>query len=110
MVIEIPTEIKTVSIIPESEIEEIAQNVRMILHTFKGQVPLDRNFGIDSEIIDMPVNVARTKMTTRIVKAVNDSEPRVKVKEVKFSGDAVDGLVVASVVVELVESRLRGYV
>lgn len=99
---------KFISIMPENEFEEIAQNVRMIITTLKKQVPLDRGFGLDSALVDMPINVAQVRMTANIVTAVNEFEPRVKVKKVNFSGDGVEGLVVASVIVEIIESKLRG--
>ena len=93
---------------PENELEEIAQNVRMIITTLKKQVPLDRDFGLDSALIDMPSNVAQVRATANIVTEVNKCEPRVKVKKVNFSGEAMEGVLVSSVVVEIVESKLRG--
>lgn len=93
---------------PENELEEIAQNVRMIITTLKKQVPFDRDFGLDSALVDMPVNVAQARATANIVTEVNKYEPRVKVKKVNFSGDGIEGLVVASVIVEVVKSKLRG--
>lgn len=108
MELEIPTDEKAIVILPADEIEEIAQNVRTILLTPKFSVPLDRGFGIDGGLIDLPMSVAKVRLTANIVEAVNKFEPRVKVKKINFSGDSVDGVVVSSVIVELVESKLRG--
>ena len=47
---------------PSSEIAEILQNVRTILTTRLGSVPLERDFGLSWEHIDQPINVARALM------------------------------------------------
>ena len=39
---------------PDSEVEEILQNIRTILSTRIGTVPLDRDFGTTWEHIDKP--------------------------------------------------------
>lgn len=78
---------------PTTEAEEIIQNVRTILTTRRGSVPLDRAFGIDTALIDLPVTAIKGRLTTEIIEAVERFEPRVEVKEVKFVGDAADGAV-----------------
>lgn len=76
---------------PKNELEEIIQNIRTILTTRKGSVPLDREFGIDVGIIDQPVTRARAVLTANIINAVERYEPRVSVTEVTFSGDGMEG-------------------
>lgn len=82
---------------PETEVEEIIQNVRTVLTTRRGSVPLDRSFGIDTALIDLPVTAIKGRLTTEIIEAVERFEPRVEVKEVKFTGDAADGAVYPAV-------------
>lgn len=72
---------------PGNELEEIFQNVRSILSTPKGSVPLDREFGIDLSYLDSPTPVAEAKLTTEIIVAVKRYEPRVSVTAVSFTGD-----------------------
>lgn len=72
---------------PGNELEEIVQNVRTILSTPKGSVPLDREFGIDLSYLDSPTPVAEAKLTTEIIVAVKRYEPRVSVTAVSFTGD-----------------------
>lgn len=78
---------RDISLAPGSEAEEILQNVKTILGTVKGTVPLDRDFGIDGELLDQPVPVAEAKLTGKIVSALKKYEPRVEVLQVKFKGD-----------------------
>lgn len=72
---------------PVTEIEEIVQNVRTILSTLQGTVPLDRDFGISGYIVDDPTPLAQARLTAEIVRVLQRYEPRVKVIKVSYSGD-----------------------
>lgn len=85
---------------PETEFEEIAQNVRVIMSTLKGTVPMDRGFGVDASIIDLPMSAARARITAEIAEAVAEAEPRAKVKRVDFT-NASDGEMSYAVVFEV---------
>jgi len=92
-VLDITAELDGVSFAPQSTLEEILQNVRTILTTLQGSVPLDRGFGIDVALIDKPVTIVRSLLTAEIIEKVELYEPRVKVKKVSFAGDAAEGIV-----------------
>ena len=80
---------------PASVVAEVLQNVRTILSTRKGSVPLDRDFGISWEYLDRPIDVAQMLMRSEIIDAVSKYEPRATVESVVFEGsaeDALDGL------------------
>lgn len=96
------TTVRDVSFQPTSEREEILQNVRTILATRKGSVPLDRDLGITWEHLDKPYPVARSLMTAAVIEAVETYEPRVRVESVEFEGtesEAMDGLIRPRVIV-----------
>lgn len=69
---------------PQTEIEEILQNVRTILCTRIGTVPLDRDFGITWDHIDKPYPVAKSLMVAESIDAVEKYEPRVRVESIEF--------------------------
>ena len=73
--------------LPDSE--DVLKCVRTIVMTPEGTVPLDRDFGIDTSCLDMPLPIAQNMLTLEIVQKVELYEPRVKVDEVtlSFSGD-----------------------
>lgn len=77
---------------PATETEEILQNVRTILATRVGSVPLDRGFGLTWEHVDKPYPVARSLMTAAVIEAIEAYEPRVSVESVEFDGDAEDAM------------------
>lgn len=91
---------------PPTEVHEILQNVRTILNTRIGSVPLDREFGISWEHLDKPVQVAKTRMMVDVIDAIEKHEPRAKVREVKFEkSDAVEGVLKPVVIVSIGEDE-----
>ena len=83
---------------PASEQEEIVQNVRQIVLTYQGEVPLDRGFGLDSSVLDSPTNeMLKAKLRAQIAAAIAESEPRADVKQINISGDAISGDIAISV-------------
>jgi phage baseplate assembly protein W len=81
----------TVNFAPATTTEEIVQNVRTILATPVYSVPLDRAFGVNAEVLDLPLPVTRSRIAAEIVQAVQKFEPRVEVTRVSFTGDAIAG-------------------
>lgn len=101
MILDITAEAGKINLQPKSELEEVIQNVRMILTTMKKTVPMDRDFGMDGEIIDLPIAAAQAKMTAEIVAAVGKYEPRAHVLSVDYEGKEEDGLATTKVKVEI---------
>lgn len=88
---------------PESVVAEVIQNVRMIITTPKGTVPLDRDFGIDATVVDKPIPVAQALLARDIVNAVKKYEPRARIKKVDFSdgSGAINGVLKPIVRIEI---------
>ena len=100
---EVTTELKPLNMLAIGE-EEILQNIAMILTTAKGSVPLDRNFGIDMSALDLPIEMAQNICTAKIIEAIQDYEPRVKVTKVTYEKDHLTGSLKPKVMVVLNES------
>ncbi len=66
---------------------EIIQNVKTIISTIRGTVPLDRTFGISWDFIDMPAPASRAAFIAEIVEEVEKQEPRVNVISVSWDED-----------------------
>lgn len=101
MIVELLANLNEVNFAPKTEELEVIQNVRTILTTLKKTVPMDREFGIDGEIIDLPIAVTQARTTSEIVSAVNKFEPRAKVVSVDYSGKEQDGTLVTKVKVSI---------
>lgn len=87
MVYEVTAQSGQINFAPESTVEEVLQNVRTLLGTTKFSVPLDRELGLKTSLVDRPTPQAQTLISADIVQAIRRWEPRAKVEKVTFSGD-----------------------
>lgn len=78
---------------PGTVIEEVIQNVRTIVTTTKYSIPLDREFGIDGSVVDLPINVAKAKLTNEIFRAIHRYEPRATIESITFQGEETGRLI-----------------
>ncbi|MCT8975487.1 GPW/gp25 family protein [Clostridium sp. CX1] len=83
--------------------KEVLQNVSFILSTFVYSCPMDRNFGWIPDL-DSPIIAAQAINSARIMKAINDNEPRAIVEEIRFEGNRKDGQLKTIVRVSVDES------
>lgn len=98
----------TIDFKPETEVAEILQNVRTILTTRIGTVPLHRDFGVSWEHLDKPYPVAKAMMMVLVIEVVEAFEPRAKVVSVEFDetvDEVMEGLLKPRVIVEVVEDE-----
>jgi phage baseplate assembly protein W len=84
-----------------SGIPEVMQNVRTILTTRRGTVPLDRDFGISFEFLDSPINTTRAKAEQEIFLQLKKYEPRVVLKQIMWETDVLSGQILPTVKVEI---------
>ena len=84
-----------------ADVERILQNVRNLISTWKYEVAYNRIMGIDSAILDQPLDIAVVKYTAEVYRLVTNYEPRAKVKEVNFVGLDDDGNMQFKVVLEI---------
>lgn len=89
-----------IDIAPKNDVNEILQNVRTILATTKGTIPLDRRFGIDGSVIDMPTMQAQAYLTNEIFQAIRRYEPRVSIDNITFDGE-ITGKLIPKVVITI---------
>jgi len=101
--IAVVTPMQDIDFAPATVREEIIQNVRCIIATAKGTVPLDRDFGTDFSFIDKPAPLAQMQLRMDVIAAVEKYEPRAHVRKVEFSqnADAPDGQLIPVVTLEI---------
>jgi phage baseplate assembly protein W len=78
-------------------VPEVMQNVREILTTRRGTVPLDRDFGISFDFLDSPINVTRAKAEQEIFLQLKKYEPRAILKQIMWETDVISGQIFPSV-------------
>lgn len=94
---EIPMIDGSINFAPQSVIEEIVQNIRTIITTSKGSVPLYRNFGINGDFVDKPVNIARNMIVKEVKENIEKYEPRANFQSINWNGIAVEGVLYPTV-------------
>lgn len=84
MLYDVPILLQNIEFVPKSTSQEVLQNIITICSTVKGSVPLDREFGIDDALVDLPVNTVRAKLAAQYIDAVKKFETRAEVVKVTF--------------------------
>lgn len=82
-----------------TEAEEVVQNVKTLLATEKGSVPLARELGLPQDIVDLPQSVAGARLQHDAIRAVRTYEPRAEITSVDLEVDA-DGTLTAVATLE----------
>lgn len=86
-----PAEFKMI----ENDVEKsIMQNVLLIASTKVGTVPGYRDFGLEQNGLDAPLEVAKTLISADIFDAVGKFEPRCEINDIAFETNA-DGKLTA---------------
>ena len=89
---------------------QLEQEIRTVLATRKGSVPLDRDFGISWEFIDLPLTEAMQRMIAEIATQLEKYVPRIRVQDIVFkSHDPVNGLLQPTVTVAIREEYLHEF-
>ena len=102
-------DLREINMFPQTKFEEIIQNVRMILSTVQGTVPLDRNLGLSAAFIDAPIQRAMMMFSIFATETIQDYEPRVVVEEIEWlprSTPALDGRLYPRVKVRILNEFL----
>jgi len=84
-------------------IRSILQNVKTIISTWRGNVFFDRLFGINTRMIDAPLNILYANLSVDITEQLAKYEPRVEVVSVSFEDSDIPN----GVVIPLVRVRIR---
>ncbi|GEN83636.1 hypothetical protein SLU01_19480 [Sporosarcina luteola] len=82
------------------DVKEVLDNVNVILTTPEGSVPFDRSFGMSVDLLDMPMDEAKSMYVVEAVTKVRKYEPRAVVDHVDFSGNE-EGKLIPRVVLRI---------
>lgn len=81
------TDLTKLSLNEPDLVTSVLQNVAILLNSFKGECPMFRDFGLSSETLHRPINVARTLLQADIIEQIEKYEPRAVVTGVTFEVD-----------------------
>ena len=66
---------------------EVMQNVRMILNTYKTEVPLMRDFAMSPDLIDMNYNQLKNRIFSDLINLCRRYEPRAILKNIQIKAE-----------------------
>ena len=70
-----------------SQLDQVKSCLFALYTTKEGSQPLDRNFGINSDIVGYPLNTAKNLLALEIIEKTDLYEPRVGIRSVDFEYD-----------------------
>jgi hypothetical protein len=82
-----------------SEYDDVLEELKNLFSTVTGTYPMNRDFGIDTDIMDCPVPAAETMLSVEYYEKVAEYIPQLEVTDVSFSYDD-DGNVTPYVTLE----------
>lgn len=71
--------------------KDVRKCLSVLFGTPAGSLAMDRDFGLSWDFVDMPTEQAKAEIMQEIMIKVARYEPRAKVEEITFSGDAING-------------------
>lgn len=81
------TDLKNIQWSEKDTVNSVLQNIAVLLSTPKGSVPLYRDFGFDTSILDRPRPVAEVLIVAEVTQAIGRWEPRASVRNVYLRSD-----------------------
>lgn len=73
-----------ISLCENDTVKSVLQNITVLMATRKGTVPMYREFGLEMDYIDKPIEVAKTLMMAEMAEAIEVFEPRAKLLNIDF--------------------------
>ena len=77
---------------------DLDRQLAFLLSTREGTMPLDREFGLNMDFVDMPPEVAKSLYTAEVTEKVAKFIPTVRVQEVKWSSGGQANLIAKVVI------------
>lgn len=79
--------------------EEIFNKIKFLLTLIKGTIPMNREIGLESDIVDLPMYEAQNRYTVSAMELIEKFETRVTVDEISFEILENTGKMIPKVVV-----------
>lgn len=81
-----------------SEIQKIQRSAETLLSTVSGTMPMDREFGLNCDFLDYPIDTAANMYALEVAEKVRKYIPEASVLETKFDLDRAAGIIYPTVV------------
>ncbi len=83
----------------DDKYDDISQCLKILYSTNVGTSALNRDFGLDTNFLDMPIQTAKNLMTAEIIKKTIKYEPRANIQKILWEKD-FNGQLKAKVIIK----------
>lgn len=80
--------------------QKLIEKAMFLLSCYKGTIPMNRDIGIDPEVISAPDYIARNKYTISAIECIEEFENRLMVDTIEFYSDGTNGDLIPKVVLK----------
>ena len=85
----------------EEVLAEILEGLHFLCGTAEGTFPMNREFGINADIIDQPLPVVKQLLPIELKEKIERFEPRVEVSDISFDYDEDSMNLIPKIQIEL---------
>ena len=72
---------------PLTRMQQLEQSIYVLVNTVRGEVPCYRDFGVSTDYLHKPINVAKAQYSAAVTAAIERYIPDIQVRRVTFSDE-----------------------
>lgn len=72
---------------PLTRMQQLEQSIYVLVNTVRGEVPCYRDFGVSTDYLHKPINVAKAQYSAAVTAAIERYIPEIQVRRVTFSDE-----------------------
>lgn len=81
--------------------DETIEKIKVLLSTPAGTVPFDREYGIDTTILDKPLTIAKALLRVEYIEKIKKYFENINVDRIMFENDVIEGFLIPKVVISI---------
>lgn len=85
------------------DLADIIEGISFLMSTYTGKYPMNRDFGIDQDLLDEPLTTIRTLLSIEIKEKIERYDSRVEVTDINFDYNSDTGALTPIITLALVE-------
>ena len=75
---------------PMTRMQELEQSIYVLVNTMRGEVPCYREFGVNTDYLHKPINVAKAQYAASVTAAIERFIPGLHVRRITFAGKPLE--------------------
>ncbi len=88
-----------------SETEDLYRRLNNLLSTRKDTMPINRDFGIDWNVLSKPLDEAESDFVVELMEQIEAYIPELKASDVEFEADPENGKLIPTITIERSEDN-----